>query len=132
MVVGAGGMHAAPPPLEDACLVVPVVDEPAAVLELVLESPLLPQAASTTIARIAAAMGMHLLQLRTSAPPLSLVTQSGATQGARAPAPSRAGPTPAERSRPDERICATDACQVGRSDDPQLCKRHVGMRYQAS
>jgi hypothetical protein len=87
MVVGAGGMHAAPPLLdEDACLVVPVVDEAAAVLEPVLESPLLPQAASTTIARIAAAMGRHLLQLRTSAPPLSLVTQFGATQGARAPA----------------------------------------------
>jgi hypothetical protein len=86
MVVGAAGMHAAPPLLEDACLVVPVVDEAAAVPELVLESPLLPQAASTTIARIAAAMGRHLLQLRTSAPPLSLVTQFGATQGARAPA----------------------------------------------
>src|SRR5262245_52544363 len=87
MVVGAGGMHATAALLdEDACLVVPVVDEAAAVLELVLESPLLPQAASTTIARIAAAMGRHLLQLRTSAPPLSLVTRYGATQGTRTPA----------------------------------------------
>jgi hypothetical protein len=112
MVVGAGGMHDAPPPLEAACLVVPVVDEAAAELEPVLESPLLPQAASSTIARIAAAMGRHLLQLRTSAPPLSLVTQYGATRGAPVPAnvagwADPGGAQPARRTYPGERCVSS-------------------------
>jgi hypothetical protein len=74
MLVGAGGTHEAPPPDAAACLVVPAFDAAVELdFELVSE-PLLPQAASTAIDNTAPAMGRHLLQVRTSAPPLSLVT----------------------------------------------------------
>src|SRR5262245_35319458 len=62
MLVGAGGMHAGPLPVEAACLFVDAVDVAAGVLD---ESSLPPHAA-TTSARTATPMGRLLLQLRTS------------------------------------------------------------------
>src|SRR6478672_3784791 len=116
MLVGAGGMHATSLLVVSAGLAAAVLDPPL----VVLSDPLLPQAASTTIDRAAAPMGRHLLQVRISAPPLSLVTHYCATGTRPCPRSLAGWADPAERSRHDERILTEEACQVGSSDDPRI------------
>ncbi|HKE80790.1 MAG TPA: hypothetical protein VKB54_15830 [Solirubrobacteraceae bacterium] len=75
MVVGAGGMQAAPPPV-DAAAVVPVAAVEAFEPPLVEVLSLPPQAATMTAHRTAPPMADHLLQVRTTAPSSSHLTLS--------------------------------------------------------